>query len=429
MSQYWEFFESIAGLPRHINSPSFDFSVKELARIYDLDVLNFKGSDARNGWIIPKKYRVLAATIKLDGRLIYDGGAHPLGVISHSAPFSGIVPRRELIEHLHSDARNPDWIPYHFRQTYRPWIRDWGFCVPRRIVEGLPEGDFEVLIDIEEGEPELLVARGAIEGKSEIRFVLCAHLDHPGMANDGLSGVMVACEAFKRLQGRDLEYGIEILIVPEIIGSEHYLGAELNQTPFEGLFIESVGRKGSFVLQSSLSKSYIVEETLDKLIKGEDSFAKTIGYKEIFGNDEGCFEAYGCPMPALHRGEFTGYHSSADSFSSLDPGAVEQAVEMVMGLIGEIQREVVVRKKFRGVVALANPVFDVYIDPGQPVFGSKSTNSSLRKVMEIMALPQETVSLREICLRANSDLLGTYHYLRYWEKCGLIDIFGAEPDG
>lgn len=420
-------FEGIADLPRHINSPSFDLSIEELGRAYGLEVIKFPGSDARNGWIVPKKYRVREATIKFEGKLIYDGAAHPLGVISHSAPFSGVVPKRELLEHLHFDVRNPDWIPYHFRQTYRPWIRDWGFCMPRTTVQGLPDGDFEVLIDIEEGEPELLIARGVIEGKSDLTFALCAHLDHPGMANDGLSGVMVACEAFSRLQGRQLEYGLEVLIVPEIIGSEHYLGSKINPTPFEGLFIESVGRKGSLVLQSSLTKSYIVEDTLAKLITAEDSSSKTIGYKEIFGNDEGCFEAYGCPMPALHRGNFVGYHSSADDFTSLNREAVDQAIEMVMKLVEELQSEVLIRKNFSGVVALSNPLFDVYVDPGQPGFGTKPISSSLRRVMEIMSLPQEVVSLREICLRADSNQASTYRYLKTWEKCGLINMFGSEP--
>lgn len=295
------------------------------------------------------------------------------------------------------------------------------------MVEGLPDGDFEVLIDIEEGEPELLMARGVIAGKSDLTFALCAHLDHPGMANDGLSGVMVACEAFSRLQGRELEYGLEVLIVPEIIGSEHYLGSKLFPTPFEGLFIESVGRKGSLVLQSSLTKSYIIEDTLAKLITAEDSSSRTIGYKEIFGNDEGCFEAYGCPMPALHRGKFEGYHSSSDDFASLNREAVDQAIEIVVKLVEEIQSEVLIRKNFSGVVALSNPLFDVYVDPGQSAFASKTTSSSLRRVMEIMSLPQEVVSLREICLKADSNHASTYQYLKTWEKSGLIEMFGSEP--
>lgn len=298
--------------------------------------------------------------------------------------------------------------------------------MPQRIVEDLAEGDYEILIDIEEGEAELLVARGVIGGRSGLNFALVAHLDHPGMANDGLSGVMVACEVLNRLEGSDLEYGIEVLIVPEIIGTEHYLGSKINPTPLEGLFIESVGGKNSFVLQSSLTKSHIVENNLAEIILAGDFSAEIAGYKEIFGNDEGCFEAYGCPMPALHRGQFSGYHSSADNFSAIDQESIEEAISLVLRLVDKIQTEIVIRKNFQGVVALANPVFGVYVDPGQPSFGRKPEDPSLRRVMEIMFLPERVVSVNEICQKADSDVASTFRYLKAWQSCGLIDIFGAE---
>lgn len=424
LPQYWKLFEELANLPRHINSPGFDFSIEELSEVYDLKVLTYKSDDVHNGWVIPPKYMVKEAFIKLDGKEIYNGLTHPLSVISYSAPFAGFVSKSQLMKHIHFDSRNPEWIPYHFRQSYRPWQRDWGFCMTERMVENLSEGQYEVLIEIEEGRSELRIAMGSIEGKSDITIALCAHLDHPGMANDGLSGVMVACEILNRFKGRNLEYGLEVLIVPEIIGSEIHLNNRKGPPLFEGLFIESVGRRGAIVLQSSLTKSFVVEDRLEEIIKTVDPFSRTLSYKEIFGNDEGCFEAYGCPMPVIHRGEFEGYHSSGDDFASLESKLVEETIDVVAKLIEDLQNEIIIRKKYRGVIAAANPSYGIYIDPGQPAFGISISSPELRRVMEIMALPKKVVSLREICLSANSNLSETYNYLKTWEAAGLIEIFG-----
>ena len=97
--------------------------------------------------------------------------------------------------------------------------------------------EYEVLIEVTEGEPELRVGCGKIEGKTNLKFVLCAHLDHPGMANDDLSGVMVLCEVKKRLENLNLEYGLEFVITLEIIGTEYFLQNQLDDLPLEGLFV------------------------------------------------------------------------------------------------------------------------------------------------------------------------------------------------
>jgi aminopeptidase-like protein len=67
-------------------------------------------------------------------------------------------------------------------------------------LDQLVDADYEILIEIEEGEPELMVGRGNLEGSSDIKFAFYAHLDHPGLANDDLSGVMLVCETLRRLR-------------------------------------------------------------------------------------------------------------------------------------------------------------------------------------------------------------------------------------
>jgi aminopeptidase-like protein len=158
--------KELGKLPRHLNSPSYDYSIKVLSEKYGLDVITYDSSSDHNGWVIPPKYSVKNAYIKFKNKIIYNGKSHPLSVISYSAPFAGIVSKDELIKHCFYDHRNEDWIPYHFRQSYRPWQRNWGFCVPKKFINTLIDGEYyEVLIQIEEGKKELKIGKGIINGQ------------------------------------------------------------------------------------------------------------------------------------------------------------------------------------------------------------------------------------------------------------------------
>ena len=49
----------------------------------------------------------------------------------------------ELRPHLHTLPDQPDLIPY--RTSY--YKEAWGFCLPHRQLEQMPEGEYEVCID------------------------------------------------------------------------------------------------------------------------------------------------------------------------------------------------------------------------------------------------------------------------------------------
>ena len=55
-------------------------------------------------------------------------------------------------------------------------------------------------------------------------IALCANLDHPGVANDGLAGVAVGVETLRRLEERKTKYTYKLVLAAGIIGTEYYLG-------------------------------------------------------------------------------------------------------------------------------------------------------------------------------------------------------------
>ncbi len=132
MNTMMKLLKDLAPLNRIMCSSDYDRTVDYLCQVLPLTVLEYPAaSGEHNGWVIPPKWDVLEATITKDGKLVYDGNWHPLGVIALSAPFEGRVSREALKEHLHYDHRYGDSLTYHFRQQFRSWDRDWGFCVPK----------------------------------------------------------------------------------------------------------------------------------------------------------------------------------------------------------------------------------------------------------------------------------------------------------
>src|SRR3972149_6923631 len=85
-----------------------------LAQILPFRIHRYASGREHNGWRVPDKWEVECAKILKDGKLVWDGGAHPLGVISYADSFLGTVSREELIEHLFSKPDQPDRVVYHW---------------------------------------------------------------------------------------------------------------------------------------------------------------------------------------------------------------------------------------------------------------------------------------------------------------------------
>ena len=133
------------------------------------------------------------------GRQAPDGYAdHPLHVVSYSLPFEGVVSRDELLPHLHVHPRLPDAIPFVFKY----YERDWGLCASQQLRDSLTDERYRVVIRTIFEPGTLKVGEMVIPGESQESFVLVAHLCHPAMVNDDLTGVVVGLDAARSAAGR-----------------------------------------------------------------------------------------------------------------------------------------------------------------------------------------------------------------------------------
>src|SRR5579863_3135632 len=216
MNTMIQILRDLTPLNRAVCSRGYDEAVAYLLRELPFRQISVPDSQEHNGWVIPPSWDVDEATISLDGRIVYDGMAHPLGVIALSKSFAGTLSLEELKRHLYFDSRDDGSIPFHYRQQFRSWSRDWGFCLPKRVFDELVPGNYEVVIRTSESPGSVKILEYKHSGSSEFTIALGANLDHAGVANDGLSGCVVGLEVMRRLQGRKTKFSYSLVLSPGI---------------------------------------------------------------------------------------------------------------------------------------------------------------------------------------------------------------------
>src|SRR5216684_8939089 len=95
-------------------------------------------------WTVPSEWNIHDAYVKnSSGERVIDFRRHNLHVVNYSVPVQRKMSLAQLRPHLHTLPDQPDLIPY--RTSY--YEENWGFCLPHRQLEEMPEDEYEVCID------------------------------------------------------------------------------------------------------------------------------------------------------------------------------------------------------------------------------------------------------------------------------------------
>jgi aminopeptidase-like protein len=427
MTTMMQVLRDLTPLNRAVCSLGYDQAVDYLCEVLPFRVIAVPSTFQHNGWVIPPSWDVEEARIMKDGRLIYDGTEHPVGVIGLSSSFCGIVSLEELKRHLYYDHRNDNSIPFHYRQQFRSWSRDWGFCVPKHLYNQLTPGYYDVSIRTNESPGVLKILEYTHSGTSDFTIVLGGNLDHAGVANDGLAGCVVGLEVMRQLIGRKTKFSYSLVLSPGILGSEIYLaGISENGRKhlLEGIFLEMLGSATQLAVQESrhpiVNSLHALKASLDHL----DLPYRTGPFESIIVNDEYVWENYGIPMLSLSRFPYPEYHSSHDSVEIIKEDSLNEAVEALLGMIDRLETSPIIQKKFKGNVCLSNPEYDLYVDYGQIALGDHLSESrrKLRSLMDLIPALERPVSVKAVADHVGLTEAEALDYLKRWSAKGLIEL-------
>jgi aminopeptidase-like protein len=348
------------------------------------------------------------------------------------------------VDHIYTHPENPAAIPWHFRLNYRPWDSEWGFCASQEFVDSLNQEEYYVSIETSFTEDTMTVAEHHLPGERDETILLIAHLDHTGMANDDLSGVSAGIELMQRLSNRsDRRYSYKLLLVQEMLGSAAYLEEFRSRTAdfIYGIFLEMLGNDNRLLLQQTFTGESKLDAIAKHVLKSELTDSEVGEFRQQLGNDELILESPGYEIPTVSvlRGPYPEYHTHFDDPSIIHQEQLEEAVSFVIDIVDVLENDFVPLRKFHGIPSLANPKYDLYIDPrendiyldedGDPDVEIRSTGGLDRFRNRLFRYLDGDHSAFDIAAEFNLRFDFVEHYLREFERKDLITSTTPYHDG
>jgi len=412
---------------RTIVSEDAESCMAILQERYTLDVLRYPSGSEYQTWEIPVEWNVRRAVLSFRGSPIASLEESALFVAPYSQGFSGSVTRDELIAHTFTNPAKPQAFCYEFRLAYnfQRRLTEWRVSMPHSRVLALPEGPFDVEIEVETRPGHMAIGVASHPGTSGSWFTLLAHYCHVGQVNDGIAGVVVILEVLSRLKTRHPQprHGYKALVMPETIGSSVYAAtheAELDAT-IGAAFSEMAGASTPLqLIRSRRADTYIDRVFLYVLQSLGKPLGRMAPFRQGWGNDELVFDAPGVGVPAvsLDRYPFEAYHTHFDDMSGVSDTALEEMVEVFLQVIDVLEWDYIPRPRHR-------------VPPYLTRYGLYSDWTHARAQYDMNALVLDSLwtgrSVLDIALEHHLDVVAVRDYLEKFVDLGLIDPQPVTP--
>ena len=188
-----------------------------------------------------------------------------LHLVSYSTPIRKNMTLEELRPHLHTLPEAPDWIPY--RTSY--YSETWGFCVAHSQFQKLADAKYEVLVDSTLEPGHLTYGELFIRGSTDEEVLISCHACHPSLANDNLSGVVVAADLARILLDGSQRYSYRFLWLPGTIGAITWLALNEESLPRikHGLVMSCVGDPGKFTYKRSRCGTAEIDHAVEHVLR------------------------------------------------------------------------------------------------------------------------------------------------------------------
>lgn len=293
-------------------------------------------------WTVPKEWAVRQAYIEDEkGNRIIDYKDLNLHVMGYSTPVDRWVDLEELKHYIYVQNGQPDAVPY----VTSYYVPRYGFCMSEKQRDALLPGQYHMVIDSELFDGSLTYGELMIPGKEEKEILISTYVCHPSMANNELSGPVLAVALAKKIAAQtNRKYTYRFIWIPETIGSITYLSEHfeyMKKNTAAGFVLSCVGDDRTFSYVPSRDGNTLADRAARNVLSFYYPEYKRYTYLDR-GSDERQYNAPGIDLPVCvvcrsKYGEYPEYHTSLDDMNFISPKGLQGAYEVYEGILNALE--------------------------------------------------------------------------------------------
>ena len=323
-------------IPRSLTGKGIRQQFQQLQEHIPLELTEVASCTPALDWTVPLEWNIRDACIlNSAGERVVDYLRHNLHVMAYSTPVHQKMPLADLREHCHTLPDQPDLIPY--RTSY--YTQGWAFCLPHALLESLPDGEYEVMIDSSLENGSLTYAECVLPGETEEEFLFSSHACHPSLANDNLSGIAIATWLARALSGVRHRYTYRFVFAPGTVGAIVWLSRNLERLSNirHGMVLALLGDPAPLTYKRSRRGDAGIDRIAAHVLEAR-GMPNALQEFSPYGYDERqyCSPGINLPMGCLMRsqpGTFPEYHTSADNVDFVRPEALAESLSVLLEMV------------------------------------------------------------------------------------------------
>ncbi len=387
----------------------------------NLEIIEVPSGSPAFDWKVPDEWAIDEAYIAdLDGNKLIDFSLNNLHVIGYSIPINRIMTRKELEKHLYTVPKNKNAIPY----VTSYYSKNFGFCISENQKSMLGNGPFKVVIDSKLEPGTMTYGELYIPGRSEKEIFFSTYICHPSMANNELSGPVVAMalsQYINSLEKREFSY--RFLFTVETIGSIYYISKNLinmKKNIFAGWVLTCLGDNNNYSFIPSRLGNTVSDKISKQVLQNFNHNFKEYSWLDR-GSDERqyCSPGVDLPFSSLMRtkyGEYPEYHTSLDNLNFISPEGLLGGLKMYLKVV-----EILEHNSYWKTKTLCEPQLSkrgLYHTIGNAVFPS---TPHYRDIWNILSYLDGNHDLNEISDKCNIEFSQVLNLITILSNKNLIE--------